>query len=134
MKVIIKRVECEEVKDSKWNHVGIRRTCFMDDTTTIEAPGISISTTRDEAMGAMGFIANKNISYLPVMAYVNFPNLEIISAYQCSIVEITKENFAKLSFLRALWLGENKISEIKTDTFEDLTSLVVLSLSINKLF
>lgn len=57
-----------------------------------------------------------------------FPNLELISAFDCSLNQIELNNFKKLFSLKMLALQENQIDLIHEDTFQDSFNLEVLKL------
>lgn len=76
----------------------------------------------------MGLGNNKKIRFLPENPADKFPNLKLYRPYSCSIEEISKVNFKDLRKLRKLYLDNNAIRKVASDTFEDLTSLEYLSL------
>lgn len=113
----VKYVQCEK-KDDRGRIV----TCFMKNITSIDSPGCIISP-RAETIGALYFDKNKKIRFLPDKAANAFPNLLFYSAWQCSLTEVFKSNFERLSNLTELSLHSNQIEKNSSDTFEDLTSL-----------
>lgn len=132
-----REVSCEEIKNTAWSNslgtVSTVRTCFMDKKTIIDAPDVTIST-RDDTIQGLTFIYNKNIYHLPIGVGEKFPNLLAYSNYDCSIKEISKQNFKGLSKLKYLSMGANMIVRIASDTFSDLTSLEVLRIRKKVLF
>lgn len=99
----------------------------MDQTTKISDPTVKLSH-KDSSITGLLFNKNKNIFYLPVFVNEKLPNLFSYSAQACSLTEITKLNFNGLKKLKALWLPNNQIKKITSDTFEDLSSLELLYL------
>lgn len=95
--------------------------------TTIDEVNVIISTN-DNTVKALELETNKNIFFLPVKVAENFPNLVGYSAWECSLKEISKENFAGLNKLKILELSRNAIEAIADDTFADLTDLSYLYL------
>jgi Leucine rich repeat len=118
------QVQCETIGCGDWgpDAAGSPNTCWMHETTVIDQKNMTIAN-RDGAVRGLSLWINKKIHYLPIGVKEAFPHLEFISAGQCSVKEVSKENFAGLTSLKALWLEENRIEKIDTNTFEDLVSL-----------
>lgn len=115
-------VICEKVSDTSWNHDKVsRKTCWMEKTTTIDSQGTSVSP-EDPLVQAITFSSNKKVQYLPLRIDLQFQNLEIYSAHDCSIEKVSKRNFKNLKHLNYLWLNDNQLEHISSDTFEDLIS------------
>lgn len=123
-----KEVSCESVSDGSWENVGNVKTCYMDKTSSIKEPDVTVFK-HDELMSAMWLAYNKKIVYLPVGVGETFPNLLIYHARGCSIKEIMRKNFKSLSKLKILFLSNNQIENISSETFNDLASLQSLRLS-----
>lgn len=117
-------VPCERVEKS-----GGFVDCFMDQTTAITSDTVKISDAREESISKLWFDHNSKIFFLPIEIHEKFPNLIQINAFNCSISTISKSNFVKLSKLRILYLENNKIEKIDSDTFDDLISLEEIDLS-----
>jgi hypothetical protein len=79
-------------------------------------------------MGILWMYRNKGVSHLPARISETFPNLIYIGAGNASIVEISRENFRGLRFLRGIYLTRNQIEKVESDVFEDLESLKFLDL------
>lgn len=94
----------------------------MDRTTSIDAKDSTI-LTRDDSIGGLWLYSNKKIQFLPIRVGEKFPNLMGIFAGDCSINEISRENFKGLNKLKHLILRNNQIEMIARDTFNDLTSI-----------
>lgn len=77
---------------------------------------------------------NKHIFYLPTNLDESFPDLIEIKAFSCNVKSIHKKNFKNLRKLKGLYLNNNQIEKISTNTFEDLQSLERLFLSKSKSF
>lgn len=123
-----KQVSCESVGKNAWGFgIGSVKTCFMERTTVIDEDNVSISTF-DENIGGLLFRRNKKIIFLPVKVAEAFPNLELYSAWDCSVTQISRENFAGLRKLKILHLEVNQIEKIQSDTFKNLVSLEILHL------
>lgn len=75
----------------------------MQSTTQINETDAIISTRNDSILG-LTMTGNKKLFYLPIQIDEKFPSLMAYEAPRCSIKEIFKRNFKKLS---------NLISEIK---------------------
>lgn len=124
---------CEEVENNDWDYHGTQKTCFMDQTTEIESPGIEVAEDPDDSIKALHMGFNKQIHFLPSDVCKSFPELIVYYAPNCSLTSIDKSNFENLYRLEMLLLRNNKIELIRSDTFEDLISLKRLSLSGNKI-
>lgn len=81
------------------------------------------SSERDDTIEALYFDLHYNVSFLPEHLDANFPNLVYYYAEEGSVTEIYKNNFKGLNKLKVLDLWDNLITEIASDTFEDLSSL-----------
>lgn len=129
-----KKVECESVKVQGWvQPVGYVKTCFMKETTSIEAPGAVIST-RDETIEGLILSWNEKIFFFPDDIFVAFSNLKGISAWGCLVKEISKRNFNGLIELKYLNLEKNQIETINNGTFKGLVNLEELNLGKQNLF
>lgn len=100
----------------------------MNTITAITGRNLTIRNSFDEKMLGLSFNANKNIQFLPILIFQSFPKLKSISASKCSIIEISKQNFENLALLEQLYLTENMIYTIWSDTFEHLKALQALFL------
>jgi hypothetical protein len=116
-------VKCEEVKNYHWGNVGSVKTCHMKTQTSIDGKGFKISSSRDENVKAIIMSRNKKIIFLPDSPADIFPNLEMYCSDRCAIKEITRENFRGLLKLRFLFLIDNQIEIVRSDTFQDLTAI-----------
>lgn len=102
--------------------------CFMDIPKAINATNFVIAELRDEEIGGIRFDGNKRIEYLPYKVYMQFPNLIHFKAKECSVKQIMKENFEKLSRLQKIDLSSNVIQKISGNTFKGLESLMQIKL------
>lgn len=102
--------------------------CDMSKRTAINATNFILAELRDEEITAINFKGNKRIEYLPYKIYMHLPNLALYEANECSVKQITKENFEKLIRLEEIWLSQNKIQKISGDTFKGLESLHEITL------
>lgn len=122
------QVPCDSVDVAAFA-ISVLKTCFMQHSTVVDAPDFIISTPRDETVEGLRFTHNKNIFFLPTETAKTFPNLIMYSAWNCSIKVVKKENFKNLNTIVAIYLSDNQIETVSSDTFEDLTSLEMISLS-----
>jgi Leucine rich repeat len=122
-----KILKCEAVEDFMFGSENIK-TCFMDQKTTIYSPG-ALMSTNDWSMNGLMMNLNKKVHYLPDFVAEQFPNLLAITAFNCSIRQVSNKNFKGLIKLRFLDLGSNKLEKIQRETFEELSHLKVLKLS-----
>jgi Leucine-rich repeat (LRR) protein len=123
-----KEVSCERTSYNyaKWGFV-LKKVCWMNTTTSINSREATISL-RDEAITGLNLYFNKKVVFLPKKIAEVFPNLLVINAQNCSLKEVTKENFKDLKSLTHLVLKNNRIEAIADSTFEDLTNLKILFL------
>lgn len=98
--------------------------CNMTGNSAINATNFVIGDLRDEGVGGILFDWNKKIEFLPYKIYMQFPNLASYRASHCSIKQIAKENFEKLSSLKEIYLWSNQIQKISGNTFKGLQSLM----------
>lgn len=121
------KIACEKVSDVDWDpssNVSIS-TCYMHNFTRIEEDNVEILNVND-SIGALTFVGNVKIFYLPVKVAESFPNLFFYQAYSNAVRELSKKNFRKLSKLRALYLPYNQIETVRSDAFEDLVNLEII--------
>jgi Leucine-rich repeat (LRR) protein len=71
----------------------------------------------------LNFDSNKKIEFLPIDIGSYLRGLEALSAYDCAITSIKRENFMNLVKLKYLSLDNNNIERIESDTFSNLHSL-----------
>lgn len=121
-------VSCEFIVDINFSYVGRHKTCIMEKRTQIDSPDFTISSPVNEKVCGLRLNLNKKISFLPVKVDEKFPNLVGYSAQFCSIRSIHKENFNNLGKLKSLWLNRNLITNVPSDSFDDLESLQYLGL------
>lgn len=128
-------IDCERIgnfrhKFSPYSsrHV-VFKTCFMDESTVINLTDFTISEFQDETIARLDFFGNKQIFYLPVNVSQSFPKLLFYNAQNCSIKNISRENFEALFESKKLYLDNNEIDRIQKDTFEVLQMLEWLTLS-----
>lgn len=134
----------ESVEMSTW-HAPVNRvkTCFTHVTSAIYYNDIEfknfyeilldsnenfIESDENSPIAGINFWGNKKIFYLPTNVGTVLSNLIGYSAAKCSVKEISKANFKNMKNLKALWLHDNRIEKIESDTFDDLKSLETLDL------
>lgn len=118
------QAECEEFKIDY---------CYMHINTTINRPDFEVTSIRSETQGFY-FSDNKKIFHLPVKLYKTFPKLFMYRASNCSIREVSKKHFERLSILGELCLDHNQITTINGDTFRGLISLWLVNLGHKHIF
>lgn len=122
----ISRTSCTENRIIGWAH-GIFQTCIID--RPIDVDDMKIRNIYDTATHGLWFKKNDDVKYLPIELSKSFPKLKMLDANSCSIKKISKTNFKGLKELSGLFLDDNLIVAIHSDTFKDLTSLQWLSIS-----
>lgn len=123
-----KELDFVEVACERFEGFGDFDLCIMDEKTAINATNFIIADLKDEEVGCVQFTGNKRIEYLPYKIFMQYPNLVEYRAGECSIKEISKENFEKLDRMYWLKLHDNQIEKISGDTFKGLESLECIDL------
>lgn len=98
-------------------------SCYLDKDAAIETKDLRISASHRKDAIPISFSHNKKVKYLPVFMQETFPFLREIHARSCSIQEICKENFVGLRALNVIYLDNNEIERIASETFNGLYSL-----------
>lgn len=101
--------------------------CLMTKSSNNDSDS-KVSNEKDEKVLYIDFSRNKNVEFLPVSIFENFPNLFSYRAERCEIKKVEYRNFAKLFHLHSLNLNGNKIKAISLDTFIDLVSVELILL------
>lgn len=101
--------------------------CEMRSLTVIDKPNFVVTSSNAD-IDQLLFDHNYRVSLLPVEVKKRFPDLKVISAIACVIVDISKENFEGLSQLREVRLTRNRIEYLPAGIFADLASLKFLKL------
>lgn len=71
---------------------------------------------------------NPNVEYLPIGLHEVFPLLNVLEATACAIGKVSKANFIGLKQLSFVWLRQNLIETIESETFSDLDLLIEVDL------
>lgn len=124
----MQKLTCEAKINFTWEVAGDQKTCYVTELTTINAAGFKFIGMH-YSVGGLSFYGNREVSFLPVDIDQNFPNLLAYNAASCSISLLSKSSFKGLHKVRELWLNNNYIVRIDSDTFEDLVALKCLVLS-----
>lgn len=120
-----KQIACETfVNDvDSWPHVGVLRICLMVKTTSIFMKDVQTVANPDESVTGLSFFENKKIHFPPLGVDKSFPNLEAYDFEFCSLGSISRLAFKNLRKLKVLWLNNNELEQIPSDSFEDLIAL-----------
>lgn len=103
--------------------------CELESGTYTDSSEYSFIASEDYASLEAIFIQFQgNMEFLPVSVHERFHALKIYSIANTPVKKVSKKNFEKLFKLEILRLVDNRIEDIKSNTFEDLTSLKTLSL------
>lgn len=106
----------------------IGKTCWIKSTDSIINSSYTTIIKTVAEITKLEFNHNKKIFFLPVEVAFSFPNLVTYSALNCSIKTIAKIHFKNLKMLESLDLKKNQIEVVRSNTFEDLSSLKNLDL------
>lgn len=98
-------------------------------STVIDSKDFLITSDRDVTVEYFNAEDNMKNEYLPTNIGETFPNLLGLNAHNCSIKEITRENFRGLNKLRTLILANNQIETIEDDTFDFIPAVRGIFLS-----
>lgn len=120
LEVATRGFSCETVEDVAWDH---GKCCIMNSTTTISKANVALVAFEDLNMKELRFDLNQKIEFLPVDLHKNFPNMQKLSAVNCSIREIFAGNFERLQELQFVDLRANHIRSIPNYCFDDLPNL-----------
>lgn len=123
---------CEKYEDISWSSIGgYHKACFMRDSITIDAPGTTIGSARDDTIKALYLAYNKNVFFLPERVHEVYPNLLIYVAGGdgSPLKTMSKVNFRKLRHLTDVDVENSQIESIESSTFEDLIFLERIWLS-----
>lgn len=117
-------VQCRVKGKGRWDPV---KGCEIG--AVIDNPNVTINSPQDETIEILRLDRNYGlVEYLPINIHIAFPNLIDLTASECSIKMVHKENFRNLSKLKLLVLGKNKLKIIDDDTFVYLEVLEYLYL------
>lgn len=97
-----------------------------DDSTFLAVEDISVDGL--QIRNTDGFDLLPVSHFLPVRIYRSYPNIIGIYAGGQKLKEISKKNFQRLLKLEYLFLNNNNIQKIKSDTFEGLIKLKTVNL------
>jgi Leucine-rich repeat (LRR) protein len=81
------------------------------------------SSVSNEDIIALDLTENELLEYLPLEMAINFPNINLIRAEECSIKELSKASMEGLTNLKFLDLDDNFITTLLTDTLSSLVNL-----------
>lgn len=113
-------IPCEKTKLEDYEFPEKLKICIMEESTSIDTTGVTISTPLDNNMKEISkeisFLSNVKIRFLPENPAENFPNLMIYGASRCSIEAVSKENFKGLGKLTILYLDFNQLTTIDDKT------------------
>lgn len=128
----LKTISCEYISSFDYKSKTFIKECYMFNTSSIDALD-TIFFTRDNAMESVAMDHNKKIFYLPLKIGDAFINLVTLRAGNCSIKEVSRQNFIGSRNLKYLNLEHNQINKVESGTFESLTTLNELYLAYNKM-
>lgn len=118
-----------EIACERFNNDIVVEFCDMTEKTIINSTNFIIADLRDEDIEGIRFDGNKRVEYLPYKTYMQLPNLVYFTASGCSLKQIIRENFEKLSRLKFLDFSFNQIQKISGNTFSGLTDIDSVELS-----
>lgn len=122
-----KEISCESIYDQGQWHLGTLKTCYVHGNS-IDKMDVKFSNRENSAIG-LWIHASSTTFYLPIGVAEKFQNLLAYAASECPIQDISRENFKGLIKLTELWLYDNQIEKIFSDTFMDMKALKYISLS-----
>lgn len=104
--------------------------CVVEPGSRIDSDDYSfVANANYSQLEILRIVKQRNIEFLPVSVYKSFPKLKIYYVANTPVQKISKKNFEKLYELWALYLENNQIEVIPSDTFEDLVKLENVNIS-----
>lgn len=101
-------------------------TCFMG-ILQPDKPKTHFPMTYFTSAAGLTLQGNKNVIELPENLRT-LGNVENYDASSCAITAIKKANFISLKKLKRVWLSNNAIDTVNSDTFEDNPLLAEIAL------
>jgi Leucine-rich repeat (LRR) protein len=133
-------LECQYLIAKNYNNTEKLYTCKASNLKIDGKDGNKISSIADKHIDNKKnadveslIIDNQEIKFLPTGVKLYFPRVKELIADRCFIEEIERKSFDNMSTLEVVSLHKNKLSSIHEDAFNDLTQLKILSLSNNQL-
>lgn len=126
--------KCGEELDEKFFMLNNKTSscCNLESRTHIDLPDYTFEAGKNYTdLEIISIVFQRNIEFLPISVYKNFPTLRMYFVKNTPVRKISKKNFEKLNQLVALTLMSNEIEVIRSDTFEDLISLQILMISMS---
>lgn len=121
------QIACEEISpmdaSGTWH-----LACKIKSYTPIRDITYTVSDPFNAGVDTIDFTDNRNIEFLPILLHQAFPSIRFYRAARCAIKEISKKNFENLD-LRKVYLQDNQLYAVLSDTFEGLDNLFELDLS-----
>jgi Leucine-rich repeat (LRR) protein len=129
------QIDCEGIQNRRIDDIGdeLLKACRMDETTVIDSTNFTLSSEYDEEMTEMYGNLNKKIEHLPENIYENFPKLISLGFESCSLRTVTVKSLRRLTLMKKINFGYNRITTIAIDAFEDLKNLQYLYLNSNRI-
>lgn len=73
------------------------------------------------------------VNFIPRGLKSFFPNLTQLSIYNCGLKSVTRNDLKEFKNLQCLWLGQNALTTLPDDLFEDTRKLTEITFSKNKI-
>lgn len=122
----ITSIACDEMQEQRFIQAygNASGCCELEYGINIDSPDYSFAANANESNLEVLIIGHQqNVEFLPVLVHKRLPGLKVYWIVNTPVPRISKRNFEKLYKLNVLQLDRNRIETIKSDTFEDLTSL-----------
>lgn len=124
------KLEAAVISCKKIENLGLYgKCCFLHEMTVINEINVTIADLENSDVKGILFEHNKNVEFLPVNIYRNFPKLEMYSARNASVRELSALNFEMLTKLNYLDLRWNQIEFVPDYCFQGLGELSQIYLS-----
>lgn len=104
------------------------KNCLVNENVAISSDDVTFLLASDYSADGINFNANKKVKFLPVRIFQTFPNLQGYFAGGLNISEVSQKNLQRLAKLEVLYLNNNRIEKINSDSFEGLLKLRIVNL------
>lgn len=126
-------ISCEFLGHRKIHDIEILLSTCLFYSFKIDSKDIEIEYNETAVIEEVLFDYNEDVKFLPIKMGETFPSLLSISAWQCSLESVSRENFVGMGKLMRLALNDNHLTIIEAETFADLKNLRWLFLDHNHL-
>lgn len=134
-----KEISCSAAIDchEDYNHVQMHlynrtlRCCKIEYGTYIDSPDYTFIADKNyNKLEGVTIMDQQTVEFLPILVHERFPILKFYSVVNTAVQRISKKNFEKMYELGFLYMEDNQIEVVRSDTFEDLIRLKIIYMGI----